>query len=87
MFPFHKGDPRPAVAISEIERDIHTEREFLGRICRLKATYRSLKEEEEVPEVEVGTLDQYILGNGSKVVASLGVVFSKVTRAKLRHYG
>lgn len=53
MFPFHKGDPRPAVAISEIERDIHTEREFLGRICRLKATYRSLKEEEEVPEGEV----------------------------------
>lgn len=52
MFPFHKADPRPAVAISEIERDIHTEREFLGRICRLKATYRSLKEEEEVPEVE-----------------------------------
>lgn len=36
---------------------------------------------------EVGTLDQSILGNGSKVVASLGVVFSKVTRAKLRHYG
>lgn len=87
MFPFHKGGPRPAVAISEIERDIHTEREFLRRICRLKATYRSLKEEEEVPEVEVGTLDQYILGNGSKVVASLGVVFSKVTRAKLRHDG
>lgn len=53
MFPFRKAGPRPAVAISEIERDIHTEREFLGRICRLKATYRSLKEE-EVPEVEVG---------------------------------
>lgn len=52
MFPFHKGGPRPAVAISEIERDIHTERVFLGRICRLKATYRSL-EEEEVPEGEV----------------------------------
>lgn len=71
MFPFHKGDPRPAVAISEIERDIHTQRERVSRADMPVKSYLPIFEGGGggTRGGEVGTLDQYILGTGSKVVA------------------